>query len=191
MNDFKSISVTKGEDNNIIVTNPTEYPLVGKGAQGAVFQLSDTKCVKIYPVPSNALKEREALSSAHSLPFVPKMFEYGSNYIVMDFFKGPSLNEYLKVHRTMTESMSKELYFMLIEMKRTGFTRVDLPPRHVIMTENGLKLVDHVNSFTKIEPKPMRLFNELAKWGLLLKFLQQVKEIDPEIYQEWGEEERN
>jgi len=188
VNDFKKITVIHAEDKSIIVNNPTNYPLIGKGVQGAVFQLSDRECVKIFPNPSHAMKEKEALLTAHHLPFVPKMFEFGSNYIVMEFCKGPSLKEYIQKNRKITESITKELVFILKEMKRIGFTSVDLSLRHVIMTENGFKLVDHVHSFSgKAAPKPLKLFSDLSRWGVLVNFLQQVKEIDPKLYQEWGE----
>ena len=50
MEDFKSITVTKGVK-TLEIHNPTNYPLIGMGAQGAVFKLSEDKCVKIYSDP--------------------------------------------------------------------------------------------------------------------------------------------
>ena len=42
MEDFKSIRVVSGEGEQHveIIHNPTSYPLIGKGRQGAVFKIS-------------------------------------------------------------------------------------------------------------------------------------------------------
>ena len=50
MEDFKTITVTKGEK-SLEIHNPTTYSLIGMGAQGAVFKLAEDKCVKIYSDP--------------------------------------------------------------------------------------------------------------------------------------------
>ena len=41
------------------------------GAQGAVFKLSEDKCVKIYSDPVQAKMEEEALKAGQHLPFMP------------------------------------------------------------------------------------------------------------------------
>ncbi|MFC6600694.1 hypothetical protein ACFQDF_00805 [Ectobacillus funiculus] len=49
MDEFKSIIVKRGKyDWELEVINPTQLELIGKGAQGAVFKLSEERCVKIY-----------------------------------------------------------------------------------------------------------------------------------------------
>ncbi|MGZ4161268.1 MAG: hypothetical protein ACXVNF_10815, partial [Neobacillus sp.] len=66
MEDFESIRVVsrrKG-DKVEVVHNPTSYPLIGRGNQGAVFKISSDQCVKIFPKPMHAQSESEALKAA-------------------------------------------------------------------------------------------------------------------------------
>jgi hypothetical protein len=51
LEDFKTIIVSSGKKAVTIVDNPTSYPMIGKGKQGAVFKLSPDCCVKIFPDP--------------------------------------------------------------------------------------------------------------------------------------------
>lgn len=67
MNDFTSITVTKSEK-SLEIHNPTSYPLIGKGAQGAVFKLSKNTCVKIFVDPDKAKMEQEAFRTAKRTP---------------------------------------------------------------------------------------------------------------------------
>jgi hypothetical protein len=94
MADFQSIKVTKGVK-TLEIDNPTGYPLIEMGAQGAVFKLSEEKCVKIYTNPLQAQMELEALKAGQHLTFFPRLYEFGENYIVMDYFNAPTLKEYL------------------------------------------------------------------------------------------------
>lgn len=50
LDDFKLIKVERIEQNGekeLIIHNPTNLKLIGDGSQGAVFQLSEDRCVKI------------------------------------------------------------------------------------------------------------------------------------------------
>lgn len=95
MEDFTSICVEKGEKVEV-VHNPTSYPLIGRGKQGAVFKISSDRCVKIYAKKKNVLNESKVLKAAQESPIVPKLYEVGTNYIVMEYIEGPSLTKYLK-----------------------------------------------------------------------------------------------
>src|SRR5690242_8369646 len=121
MNDFSSINVTRiGKQKELVVHNPTSYPIIGKGLQGAVFKLSEDSCVKIFFKPEVAKQEKEAMFKGQGLPFMPKLFESGHNYIIMEYIDGPSLRDYLQEHGTITESITRQIVFMKREMKRLG-----------------------------------------------------------------------
>ncbi|RFU64423.1 glycosyltransferase [Peribacillus saganii] len=185
--DFKSISVNRRKGEKVeIVHNPTSYPLVGRGKQGAVFKISSDKCVKIYPKKRNALNESEVLKAAQDSPVVPKLYEAGENYIVMEYIEGSSLYEYLKANRVLTEKITNQILFLLKEMKRLKFTRLDARLNHIYVTNQGeLKVIDLVTHFKKKVDRPEILMEHLKRLGLLSSFLKQVKNIDPQSYQEW------
>ncbi|MCP1492808.1 RIO-like serine/threonine protein kinase [Peribacillus frigoritolerans] len=188
MEDFKFIKVAslrKG-DKVEVIHNPTSYPLIGRGNQGAVFKISPDQCVKIFPKPMHAQRESEALKAAQGSPIVAKLYEVGENYIIMEYIEGPSLQEYLKSKGKIKEDITKKILFLIEEMKRLKFTRLDSRLKEIIVTKQGeLKMVDLVNHFTKKYEIPQLLLANLEKLGLLSSFLEQVKKIDPQSYLEW------
>ena len=186
MEDFKSICVTEGIKKVDVIKNPTPLPLIGKGAQGAVFKISSDKCVKIYARQEYALQEGEVLKVAQDSPIIPRLYEVGPNYIIMEYLDGPTLFEYLQSGGDLSENIIRQILFVLKEMKRLKFTRLDADMRHFIVTEQKkLKVIDHYSSYTKIRSRPELLVNGLKKLGILPLFLEHVKEIDLESYLEW------
>ena len=156
MGDFKSISVTKGQK-ALEIHNPTTYPLIGQGTQGAVFKLSEDQCVKIYSDPVQANMENRTLQAGQRLPFMPKVYESGPNYIVMEYFNAPTLKEYLRNCTYIPESIIKKTLYILKELKTANFTMIDAPTsRHIFVVDHEeLKVVaNHVNGFKRIHPVP-------------------------------------
>jgi predicted Ser/Thr protein kinase len=185
MDDFKSIRVVKGVK-TLEIENPTNYPLIGMGAQGAVFKLSEDKCVKIYSDPLQASMEAEALKAGQHLSFFPKVYKTGSNFVVMEYFNAPTLKEYLRNCTYIPESIAKKLLYILAELKRANFTMIDAPLRHIFVLENEeLKIVDHVNAFKRIHPVPLKLLRDLNIILLKQSFLAQVKKLEPETFAAW------
>ncbi|MEW5597093.1 hypothetical protein ABGT24_27125 [Peribacillus frigoritolerans] len=189
MDDFKSISVVREGDHEVeIVYNPTSYPLIGKGKQGAVFKISADQCVKIYAKQEHALSEGAVLKAAQESGIAAKLYEVGEKYVIMEYIEGHSLKQYLESKSDITEDLVKKILFLLKEMKRLKFTRLDARLDHIIITkENELKVIDLVYSFSfkKQCSLPERLLKGLRKLGLLSLFLEQVKKLDPEFYGEW------
>ena len=185
MEDFKTITVTKGEK-SLEIHNPTTYSLIGMGAQGAVFKLSEDKCVKIYSDPVQAKMEEEALNAGKHLPFMPLVYETGPDYIVMEYFNAPTLKEYLRNCTYIPDSIVKKLLYILKELKQAKFTMIDAPLRHIFVVGNEeLKVIDHVNSFKRMHPVPLKLLRDLKIILLKESFLAQVKKLEPDTYNEW------
>jgi predicted Ser/Thr protein kinase len=185
MVDFELIKVTKGPK-TLLIDNPTNYPLIGMGAQGAVFKLSEERCVKIYSNTLKAQMELEALKAGQHLAFFPRLFGYGDNYIVMEYFNAPTLKEYLRNCSYMPESITRKLLYILGEMRNAQFTMVDAPLRHIFVLGNEeLKVIDHVNAFKRIHPVPLKLLRDLNMMLLKESFLSQVRKFERDTYQTW------
>ena len=183
--DFRLIKVTKGPK-TLLIDNPTNYPLIGMGAQGAVFKLSEERCVKIYSNTLQAQMELEALKAGQHLAFFPRLFEYGENYIVMEYFNAPTLKEYLRNCTYIPDSITRKLLYVLGEMRNAQFTMVDAPLRHIFVLDNEeLKLIDHVNAFKRIHPVPLKLLRDLNMMLLKEYFLSQVRKLEPDTFETW------
>lgn len=168
--------------------NPAGLPFLGAGAQGAVFQLSPTTCVKVYADEFDAQQEADSLLRASSASFVPQVYEVGQNYIIMEFIRGQGIKVFLSVQHSFPSFLAKGLLTMLYEMKRVGFTRIDSALRHVYVTpEEQIKVIDHVNSYRTVQPYPARILSSLANIGYLAPFIHYVQKEDPAIYAEWSQ----
>jgi RIO-like serine/threonine protein kinase len=184
--DYRNITVTSGgSGEGVKVDSSISQTLIGAGHQGAVYRISEDQCVKIYGKPEHCAQEKQVLLSNQNLSFIPKVYETGDNYIVMEYLVGPDLNSYLKKQSTLTVQITQLLLDILTAMKKAGFKQIDTPLRHIFVTNKGFKMVDHVYSFTREQERPIELFQNLHERGFLDSFLEQVKGLDPDTHAEW------
>ncbi len=183
--DFTQIKIYAGKG-KVKYNNPTSYKYLGRGYTGAVFKLSTRKCVKIFAEKEKLGTEAKALRIGECSPVIPKLYEIGPNYIIMEYIEGPNLYNYLKRRGILCEHFAKEILFCLKELKRLGFPRLNVHLRHFIVTRNNnLKVIDHANAYKEVSPKPTSLFKQLKKLGLLNHFLDYLKKTDRNTYNEW------
>ncbi|MGB3259726.1 AarF/UbiB family protein [Paenisporosarcina sp.] len=185
MEEFHKITIQK-TNKGLIINNPTHYELIGKGVQGAVFKISEDRCIKMYAKERHCLRESQALIAGQDSSIIPTVFEVGSNYIVMEYIKGQPLKDYLVSNSSIPVPVVNQLVFVFKEMKRIGFSRIDASIRHFIVTDDGeIKVVDHVNSLKIKREWPIKCFRALTKLKLLDSFLYQLKVMEPELFEEW------
>lgn len=188
MDDFKTIKVTHTPTRKIKVENPTNYPMIGKGVQGAIFQISDDKCVKIYIDEELAKREAAVYKVGSGSPIMPKAFKIGRNYLIMQYIKGTPLDQYLSKTGFIEPGMIQKLIAMFKEMERLGFKRYNPAVRHIIVTkDNSLKIIDHVGSFKKGPQIPVKLLVWMCNSGQSDVLLEQLNAIDTSDYDEWKE----
>ncbi|ENQ3106350.1 Protein kinase domain-containing protein [Bacillus sp. 491mf] len=163
-----------------------KYKLIGDGKDGEVYQISHNKCVKVFFLEKTQKQELEALKVGQSSPIIPRLYEYGDNYIVMEYVQGISLARHLKREKKFTEELTGKIILMLGELKKLGFTRWDTEVRHVLINEEGqLKVIDHKRAFTSNSKVPTKLLKGFQKFGLDQEFLRGVKKAHPSVYNSW------
>ncbi|MUL34264.1 kinase [Priestia megaterium] len=185
---MKDFSPTINHKHNKVIRKEDlkEYEIIGDGADGIVYQLTSDRCIKFFFKEETQQRELEALRIGQSSPVMPRLYQYGANFIVMEYIKGFSLARYLKKHGQLTKPLVEKILNMLDELKKLGFTRYDAEIRHVLINELGdLKVIDHKRAFTSDQPVPVKLLKGFKKLGLTDEFLKFVKEIRPSVYDEW------
>ncbi|MCU6796035.1 kinase [Paenibacillus sp. WQ 127069] len=162
--------------------------LIGKGKQGRVYKLASDRCIKIYSDEQHAQMEYMSYCRAEGSPVIPKLYEAGPNYLIMELVQGASLDRYLKKKGAMTRSDTERILFIIHEMIRLGFTRIDAAVFHIFIDQDQPtgKVIDLVNSYTKQYHIPLVMFKGLSKLNVLNSFLTHVKVLDPELYQIWA-----
>jgi RIO-like serine/threonine protein kinase len=185
LNNFPFIKVAPGRPVQII-ENSMNYPLIGKGLQGAVFKLNNQQCVKVYSRMTFCKREKRAYENVNASLIFPRIYETGRNYIILEYIDGPSVEEHLITNKSITETLAEKLLHVIEEMERLNFPRVDFSLRHCLFDiEGNLKLIDLVNSFKVNRKVPTRLFKDLKRLGLLNAFLDYIRKLRPEYYQKW------
>lgn len=186
MKDYKEITIERSGDNLVVASNPKRYPLIGQGRQGIVFRLSSNVCVKVYADEAEAQIEGDSYKRIGCSPIVPKLYKAGKSYIVMEYIDGLNLKDYLIAKGNLSRATAHHILSLFNEMRRLGFTRMDLSLRHILVTKNkNLKIIDHFHAFTIYTQYPSKFFTELKEIGMLSQFLRKVSEIDNEMYQYW------
>lgn len=166
--------------------NPAGYPFLGAGAQGAVFQLSPTTCVKVFVHESDAQQEAHSLYRASSASFTPRVHGVGPDYIIMEYIQGQDMDSFLSEQHHLPVFLAEKLVVMLHEMQRVRFTRRDAALRHIYITpERQLKVIDHVNSYRYIQPYLVKLLQDLANKGCLIPFLECAEKAAPAMSAVW------
>lgn len=69
---------------DVEVINHSSLTLIGKGRQGAVFQLSDTICVKVFGNIEDCEREYYALSLRQQIDLFPRLYAKGPRMVSLE-----------------------------------------------------------------------------------------------------------
>ncbi|WP_445487041.1 hypothetical protein [Niallia sp. 03133] len=183
---MEDIYVRNIENEDVEVVNNTSLQIMGKGRQGAVFQLSDDQCIKVFGNTEDCEREYYALSLGQHTNLFPRIYEKGSLYISMEIIKGVDLREYLQ-SQPLTEELAYKLIEMLIIFKEIGFERIDHHKRQIfVQTDGNLKVIDVARTVwrDRVYPYPRKLLTSLGEVNKG-KFLAYVQALAPALYEEW------
>jgi hypothetical protein len=183
---MKQIEVKNLINADVEVVNNSPLVMLGKGRQGAVFQISENICVKVFGNQEDCDREHYALSLGQQTNLFPKIHAKGPLYIAMDIIRGVDVREYLQ-SQPLTEELSAKLIDMLITFKTIGYERIDHHKRQIYIQPDGnLKVIDVARTVwrDRVYPYPRKLLNSLGDENKAI-FLAHVQEMAPELYQEW------
>lgn len=183
---IKDIQVINRFNEDVEVINNTEFGMIGKGRQGAVFKINEDVCFKIFGNAEDCDREYYALSLGQHTNLFPKVYKKGPLFIVMEMIKGVDLREYLQ-SQPLTYELSWNLIVMLHTFKTIGFERIDHHKRQIYMQEDGsLKVIDVARTVwrDRVYPYPRKLLTSFGEENKQI-FLSHVQEMAPELYDEW------
>ncbi|MFZ7944489.1 hypothetical protein [Neobacillus sp. 19] len=183
---LKDIKVQNVVNADVEVVNNSPLVMLGKGRQGAVFQVSEDVCVKVFGNEEDCEREHYALSLGQETNLFPKIHAKGPLYIAMDIIRGVDIREYLQ-SQPLTEALSAKLLEMLITFKKIGYERIDHHKRQIYLQPDGsLKVIDVARTVwrDRVYPYPRKLLTSLGEENKAI-FLSYVQEMAPEVYAEW------
>jgi predicted Ser/Thr protein kinase len=159
--------------------------LIGEGHEGKVYMLPDDKVLKVFHNPNSCKRQLEVLLSAKNSRFFPTVFDFDSYSIIMSFVYGSTLSFYLK-QNNINKHLSLELVMLIDELKKLGFTRLDMRLGHIFLQpDDTVKVIDPRASYERIQPYPRSMLQGLHKHGDLRDFFNYIKHDYPDYYKNW------
>src|SRR5947209_15952222 len=120
--------------------------LIGAGGMGEVWKARDTRLDRIVAIKVSKEKfserfEREARAvAALNHPHICQLYDVGPNYLVMEFIEGTPLAGPLPIDKAVEYAC--QILDALDAAHRKGITHRDLKPANILVTKQGIKLLD-------------------------------------------------
>jgi predicted Ser/Thr protein kinase len=124
---------------------------IGAGGMGQVYRAADARldrkvAIKISAQQFSARFEREARAiSALNHPHICTLYDVGPNYLVMELVEGETLSDRLRKGPFPLDQAVKyagQICDALDAAHKKGITHRDLKPGNVMVTKNGVKVLD-------------------------------------------------
>jgi Tol biopolymer transport system component/tRNA A-37 threonylcarbamoyl transferase component Bud32 len=120
--------------------------LIGAGGMGEVYKARDTRLERTVAIKVGAARfserfEGEARAvAALNHPHICTLYDVGPDYLVMEYVEGQPLKGPLPVERAV--EYARQILDALDAAHRLGIVHRDLKPANILVTKNGVKLLD-------------------------------------------------
>src|SRR5262245_244764 len=119
---------------------------IGQGGMGAVWKARDTRLNRTVAIKKSLKQfderfEREArVIAALNHPNICSLFDVGPDFLVMEFVEGNPLKGPLPLDEAL--KYAGQIIDALDTAHRKGIIHRDLKPANIMVTKNGIKLLD-------------------------------------------------
>src|SRR5689334_8211998 len=119
---------------------------IGAGGMGEVWKARDTRLDRIVAIKTSKEQfserfEREARAvAALNHPHICQLYDVGPNYLVMEFIEGAPLKGPLPIEKAV--EYAGQILDALDAAHSKGITHRDLKPANILVTKQGIKLLD-------------------------------------------------
>src|SRR5437773_74816 len=150
--------------------------LIGAGGMGEVYKARDTRLDRIVAIKVSKEQfserfEREARAvAALNHPHICQVYDVGPNYLVMEFVEGPPLKGPLPVEKAV--EYAGQILDALDAAHRKGITHRDLKPANILVTKQGIKLLDFGLAKQTAPLKETDVTNAMTQQGQIVGTLQ-------------------
>src|SRR5438270_9516844 len=158
---------------------PFELQLpIGEGGMGEVWKARDTRldrivAIKISKDQFSERFDREARAvAALNHPNICQLYDVGPNYLVMEFIEGAPLKGPLPIDKAV--EYAGQILDALDAAHRKGITHRDLKPANILVTKQGIKLLDFglAKQVAPLQQDGATLTQALTAQGQILETLQ-------------------
>ncbi|PIC83553.1 serine/threonine protein kinase [Sporosarcina sp. P1] len=138
-------SIVVNQKNRLMDFHPS-LQLIGTGRSAFVFRIqSSNKAIKVF-FPNFvyiAKEEAEIYLVLKDIHYFPRIYEAGTNYLVMDYVEGDTLFDCLTNGRLITDAHIKEIDYALSLASDAGLNPSDIHLRNILITpDDQIRLID-------------------------------------------------
>lgn len=126
---------------------------IGKGKYANVYLVGKNKVIKVikhkYQKKHNFTKLKKEIAffiQLNGIEFIPTMYEYGEDYILMEYINGDTLMDLFFRGVKITENQMNEITTLLERLELLGIYHNDTHFENVILKNNKLYLIDLGNA---------------------------------------------
>lgn len=124
----------------------SDLELIGKGRSAYVFKIKGTsKALKVFFPPFEKIAKEEAniYTVLKGIHYYPTIYDYGPNYLVIDYIAGNTLFDCLVKGITVTEAQIQEIDHALNMARDRNLNPSDIHLRNILITKEGrIKIID-------------------------------------------------
>src|SRR6266702_3883534 len=149
---------------------------IGAGGMGEVYRARDTRLGRIVAIKISHERfsqrfEREARSvAALNHPHICQLYDVGPDYLVMELVEGPQLRGPMPIEKAI--EYAGQILDALDAAHRKGITHRDLKPANILVTKQGIKLLDFGLAKQTAPLKETDVTNALTQQGQIAGTLQ-------------------
>ena len=166
--------------------NLLDCKLLGKGHNGIVFLLPDSKVLKICFSKKSLIGEYYILRRVKNNKYFPKVYGMCGNYMVRDCVYGMCLTKYIKKNG-LDRELTVKIIELLKEFEKLKFMKLDVRCKDIYVQEDkSLKIIDPKKFYSKKRSFPRHLCKGLYRLKVLDSFMAYVKEEDFDMYKKWN-----
>src|ERR1700693_396400 len=120
--------------------------LIGKGGVGEVYRARDPRLNRDVAIKVSAAQFSERFAheaqaiAALNHPHICQIYDVGPNYLVMEYIEGTRLKGPLPLERAV--EYAGQILDALDAAHKKGITHRDLKPANILITKQGIKLLD-------------------------------------------------
>lgn len=138
-------SIVVNKKNRLMAFHPS-LQLIGTGRSAFVFRIQfSNKAIKVF-FPNFvyiAKEEAEIYLVLRDIHYFPRIYEEGTNYLVMDYVEGDTLFDCLTTGRLITEAHMEEIDYALSLASDAGLNPSDIHLRNILITpDDQVRLID-------------------------------------------------
>src|ERR1700676_2141320 len=119
---------------------------IGAGGMGEVYKARDTRLDRIVAVKiskeqfSERFEQEARAVAALNHPHICQLYDVGPNYLVMEYVEGAALKGPMPIGKAV--EYAGQILEALDAAHQKGITHRDLKPANILLTKQGIKLLD-------------------------------------------------